>query len=236
MEKINISDKVLEKSKLIGLNIEDDKTLTVLGYFLDEDLKSIYGVSELESDTFTITVKKDSIAFNSIFTEEPVVIKSSKLTLLGSNTVSKILTCKSGNVTFTIEIDGNIISNELIIDDKLTEKIVNIDKNVYRYSTGIVHNNVVTKDYEADLQSINAKLGSCETYAYNQYVPAKNTEQSILKRIIDAINEGSLVSVRTSRNLEEPILFIGDIYSKLEDMRNKTLFEDKNKKLQKINE
>lgn len=197
---MDITEEIIKKLGLIGYPW---KVSIVLKYFLDENIKSLYGTSNMSYEDIDFTITSNSINLESIFLDGHCII------YVDFDRTSNVCTIKCDKVVddkttrvFEIIDKPASIKNIVIAEDGIQKKYI-YEKSIVSFGFEVSHvegeNQVI--DYRGTLNPIYSKIKNIDWFDYTQEYPPKVKEKSILKRIVDELSgRGNSRQVLTSED------------------------------------
>lgn len=236
--KIDIVSSILEviESKQYKENINYDKKFIehelkpVVAYYLKEDIETIFGRTEFDSDEIDIIATQEGLIVENIF-NEPLNIHCVK-TQVGP----KIVGLLGNKEVFRIEHSVDTLSNRIMdANGVVTVYKANVETNEFTLYQGEAYDFYVNENdlsYISKLSTFNAKIKEFETFELTRIKPVVEKSDSLLMRIIDNVTNDNYVRIATSNELVNASLFADRIFTRMKEIKAKD--EEKQIKMEQL--
>lgn len=195
---MNITEQIIGFLESIGYY---GGVSTVVRYFIEENIKGIYGTTYMNSNDYSLSLEDDSIDLKSIFKEGRYIISVNFDRDLGTTTLKCDRVVKNEiKRAFEITDSESATTNRFYSEDG-TQKELSFDKTNNIFSLQISHEeeNQQVLDYKGSLTPIYSKTGDTDWFTYSREMPPMTKEKSLLKRIADELsNRGCSRQIVTS--------------------------------------
>ena len=235
-ERTDIVSSILEiiRNKQYKENINYSKDFVtselrpIYFYYIKENIVTLFGRTEFDSDEIEIISTKEGIIIESIFMN-PLHIHCVN-TQVGPSIVALL----DNEEVFRIEKQPDMIVNRVMNKDGvLTVYKTNSEENEFTFYQGEARDFYTSEDelsYIAKLANINAKFKEFETFEFTRIKPAVEKSKSLFKRIIENVTNDNYVRIPTSLELVQTSIFADSIFNKIKEIKAK----DEAKQLKRV--
>lgn len=221
-KQINLTREVMKRINTIGLSCEDNVLVySLISAYIDNNLNKLLGTTTVdESDYEVITINLvTTMTINGY--PSPIVFEvdriEDEITISAKNQ-------KNGEIIFAINKKGNEYTNVFIDKENDVEHVYTVsslDDAEYGYVRQNINSDGKEVVFSGVLKSLGAKYKDKEVFELTRLVPPEEKEPSLLKRIVDNVKGEKYISILTSSQSLDTVLFADRIFGKMEAEANK---------------
>lgn len=198
---MNITEEIIKNLEPIGyLNTVS----TMVKYFINENIKGMYGTPVVNREDVSISYENDSIDLKSIFADGHNIISVNYDANQGSSIIKcdRVVKDKITRVFEIIETSEAIENRFMSVDGTIKRYTYNKATMGFEFCISHKENDELVIDYKGSLIPTFAKIKNYDWFSYYREYPPKDKQKSIFKKLVEELsNRGCTRKVTTSSDV-----------------------------------
>lgn len=215
--QIDVTTELITRFDALGYPCEENSyDRVVTGNFISANLDKILGGHIFNEDDVEIIRSQHFITITSTFYPTPIVFEVNKV---DNKIILSALAGRDGEEIFSLTKEGETITNTLHDRENFIDheyEVRDFEESTFTYTKYEVDNGVRKVMFQAYLRALGAKYRDREVFELTRVVPPEYREASLLKRIVDGIKGDNYISIVTSSQTFETLVYTDSIFNRLE--------------------